>query len=231
MSDWVHKVNPINGIPKVWRGESVVLIAGGPSLTKENVLLARELQKLDKVKVIGCNDAYRVFPTLDILYAADTKWWEVHYDNIVKTSTPKLKMGANANKLDVFAKGKGIYAIKGESQYSLSYDPHKLHWGGNSGFQIFNIAFLLGATKFFMLGYDMGRVNNKGHWFGEHPTSLRTTKPEAFGRWARAYSNPKDVQHFKENGLKVYNCSLVSSIDEFEKVSFRDAVEKEFVES
>lgn len=44
-----------------------------------------------------------------------------------------------------------------------------LHFGGNSGYQAVNLAFLFGAARIILLGFDMQRTNDQPHFFGKHP--------------------------------------------------------------
>ena len=60
-------------VPKAWSGETVVVIATGPSLTAEDVDYCR-----GKARVIAINDAYTLAPWADALYATDAKWWHWH---------------------------------------------------------------------------------------------------------------------------------------------------------
>ena len=59
-------------IPKMWTNSVAVCLGGGPSLNKEDIEYCREKKG---VRFIAINDAYRLAPFADILYAADKKWW------------------------------------------------------------------------------------------------------------------------------------------------------------
>lgn len=56
---------------------------------------------------------------------------------------------------------------EGESKAGLG--KVKLHFGSNSGYQAVNLAYLLGAPKIILLGYDMQRDGEQVHFFGNHP--------------------------------------------------------------
>lgn len=56
---------------------------------------------------------------------------------------------------------------EGESKAGLG--KVKLHFGSNSGYQAINLAYLLGASKIILLGYDMQRDGDQVHFFGDHP--------------------------------------------------------------
>ena len=234
----MYNWTPGNGIPPIWKDEAVVLLATGPSLTQENVDLAMEYQKANKVKIIGCNDSYHMCSTTNIQYAADARWWAVHYEHVIKKGYDKL-VGAGTTALNEFNMNKQcssgnrampIFTIPGASRYQLSHDPKIIHWGGNSGYQCYNIAILLGCTKIFLLGYDLGFIDEekKRHFFGEHPPGLVVTNPNSYPRWAQAYSHKDDLQWLKDNDIKVYNCSLKSNMQAFPKMEFKEALNREF---
>lgn len=48
---------------------------------------------------------------------------------------------------------------------------------GNSGAQAINLAFLGGARKLILIGFDMGGHGAREHWFGAHPKPLRNDSP------------------------------------------------------
>jgi len=54
-----------------------VVVASGPSLTREDVEYCR-----DKAKVIVVNDCYRLAPWADICYASDYDWYRLHINAI-----------------------------------------------------------------------------------------------------------------------------------------------------
>jgi hypothetical protein len=58
----------------------------------------------------------------------------------------------------------GLELIEGDDHYGLGR--LFLHFGGNSGYQAINMAFLRGADRILLLGYDMHGI---GHFFGKHP--------------------------------------------------------------
>ena len=55
---------------------------------------------------------------------------------------------------------------------------------GNSGAQAINLAYLLGARRILLLGFDMRRAaGTPSHWFGEHPPALN--RPNTYERWVQ----------------------------------------------
>ena len=64
----------------------VVVAATGPSLTPAVAAEVRRARwPLEKCRVVAVNDAYRLLPYADILYACDERWWEVHIGDVRKS--------------------------------------------------------------------------------------------------------------------------------------------------
>ena len=62
----------------------------------------------------------------------------------------------------------GINTMAGVMKNTLGKE--RLHYGSNSGFQAINLAYLLGAKRIFLLGYNMCIPKGESvHFFGGHP--------------------------------------------------------------
>lgn len=156
-------------VPKLWVGDTVVCIGTGPSLTQEDVDLVR-----GRARVIAVNDAYRLAPWADLLYACDEKWWKwqsrSHAETIAAFAGFKYALQGVPSRFV-----SGVQVLRNFGEQGLSLDPSGLRHGRCSGYQAMNLAVHLGAGKIVLLGYDMGMGSaNKSHFFGAHPDR---TKP------------------------------------------------------
>jgi hypothetical protein len=194
-------------VPRAWPGATVVCIAGGPSLTAEDVATVR-----GRARVIAVNDAYRLAPWADVLYACDAKWWGWHKG--VKSFTgPKYALERSA------AKWQGVQVLRHTGTTGLEDDPGALRTGKNSGYQAINLAVHFGAARILLLGYDM-QTGPKGeeHWFGHHPNMARS--PLAVFR--RHYDSL--VEPLRARGIEVLNCSRSTALDAFPVVPLEEAL-------
>lgn len=191
--------------------EPVIVAASGPSLTKEVAWTCRKARWMNGWRIVAVNDAYKMFPALDILYACDAKWWK-HHDgakdcDAEKWSSHSNAIASNDDKREI-ARLYGVKTIIGQHKDTFSTDPGVIHYGSNSGFQAINVAVLKGATKIALVGFDMRRVDGRAHYFGEHPEGLiRCTDyaqfVPAFRRAARTAPVP------------IVNCTPGSALDCF----------------
>lgn len=206
--------NSFISIPKMWPGATVVCIGGGPSLSIEQVNLCEEKWKEGKIRVIGINDAYRIAPWIDILYAADKKWWMEH------SGVPNYKGLKIGIEEDCRRFGNDIHVMRNTGSKGLERNRDGLRTGSNSGYQAINLAFHLGASKIILIGYDMklGKKDEK-HWFGDHP--WRTTNIP-FQSFLSAF--PSLRKETNKEGVEVINCTPESALDSFKKGNLIDVL-------
>jgi hypothetical protein len=184
------------------------VIANGPSLKKQDVDLC-----LGGGKVVAVNDAYRLAPWADVLYAADHPWWERH------AAETWGFIGDKWTCNEIAARKHDLKHIPVRSDVSWSTSKEYVASGGNSGFQAINLAFLMGAREIILLGFDYSTdETGKKHWFGSHPGPLN--KDSNYRDWLRRIK--KAAPEIKQSGCRVINCSRVSAIDCFERMDLED---------
>lgn len=157
---------PAARVPRLWPGHTIVCVAGGPSLTPDDVAYCR-----NRAPVLVINDAYRLAPWADVLYAADASWWRKHRG---APSFTGLKYSVQLDAADF----PGVQILANTGDQGLEVQPWGLRTGRNSGYQAMNLAVHLGAARIVLLGYDMGHdAGEPSHWFGEHPAPLNRHSP------------------------------------------------------
>lgn len=176
-----------------------VCIASGASLTQEDV----DLCKGQRVYVV--NDCYKLAPWADLLYAADTQWWE-HHKGVEGFKGEKWTVSHEAEKKY------GINRIDYKSNLVWG-DGEILATGGNSGFQVLNLAVMRGATKVILLGYDMGGK----HWFGDHPPHMRKNSP--YGDWIKNFNKAAPLI-----SVPVINCTRNTALECFPRMELQDVL-------
>lgn len=198
-------------VQKLWSGETVVCIGGGPSLTKADVDLCRA-----RARVIAINDAFKLAPWADVLYCCDGKFIN-HYEGIRSFTGPKYSLTVNARRYPEWIR------LAKNMAGGLSLNPSVLCTGatsnGNSGFQAINLAVHLGAARILLLGYDMSRHSGKSHWFGEHPNRWAPSNYKAFLPTFDSLVKP-----LKTLGVEVVNCSRVTAMKTFPLMPLEQAL-------
>jgi hypothetical protein len=201
-------------VPRAWPGATVVCLGGGPSLTADDVTYCR-----GKARVIAVNDAHRLAPWADALYAADAKWWNYH-GGVPTFTGPKYGLQGTAHGLKP-ALAAGITILENTGDSGLEVDPRGVRTGKNSGYQAINVAVHFGASRILLLGYDMHAPNQaSSHWFGQHPSELRAYSPyDAFLHLFASMPEPLQVL-----GVEVINCTPGSALTVFPLQPLREAL-------
>lgn len=161
-------------------GETWVCIASGPSLTRADVELVRQWRAQGGCKVIVVNSSWRLAPWADAVYAMDAKWWGRELGDLRAQCAGSMRLctsGPNA------AKKYGLEHIRARNARGLGRDV--VHLGGNSGYGAINLAYLWGAARIVLLGYDMQPTGGRSHWHGDHPDA---TGPLPTREWLPRFS-------------------------------------------
>lgn len=211
-----------------WAGQTVVLIGGGSSLTRDQVNVVAKAHAVRRAKCVAINDAYHLAPWSDILYAADARWywWQQH-----GKASAGLGLSPECVRRNWAAFGGQKCSIESSSMVAdesvhflrnthgsahglgLSCDPRSLVTGRNSGFQALNLAVLAGAKRIVLLGFDGGKGRDgRSHWFGDHPEA---TPDAVYSYFRQAMSAAENA--LNDLGVEVLNCSPGSMIDSFPK--------------
>jgi hypothetical protein len=221
-----------------WKGETVVLIGGGSSLTFDQIAAVKAAHEAGRVKCIAINSAYLLAPFAEVCYFADSHWWRDHTEGI---AVPLLSLTADqqrerfasfaGQKCSIEGSGGNVTdsrvhimrrtAQRGHELEGLSHDPQKLVTGRNSGFQAFNMATLAGATTLILIGYD-GQIGPGGR---SHLMPHRRPTPiDAYPLYRNAMR--KAETEVRKLGVSVWNCSPGSAIDAWPKVTITDALKR-----
>lgn len=191
-------------VPRLWPDSTVVCLGTGPSLTDDDVNACR-----GRARVIAVNDAYRLAPWADVLYACDAKWWRYHKS---VPSFTGLKFALEDCEWQAGASSPGVQVLENTGEFGIELAPTGLRTGRNSGAQAINVAVHLGAARVILLGYDMGYVKGQpSHFFGEHPKSI--AGGPSYASFIPGFA--RMVKPLAQLGVEVINCSRRTALTTF----------------
>jgi len=184
-------------------GRTVVCAASGPSLTTEDLQLARD----DGLSLIVVNNTWRLAPWADMLVAMDTAWWR-KYGVEAEAGFAGLRVGFT------------VHATKWGASHSTW--GHMVHNFGNSGAAAIAVAVRAKADAVLLIGFDAGAgPNGEMHWHADHDAPLKN--PQAsIGRWPQQFE--RVGKHAREHGVRIVNCSRRTALDCFERMSLEEAL-------
>lgn len=207
-------------IPKLWHDKpTVVILAGGPSLTLADVRLVALAHARREIKAIAVNDAVFVAWFADWLHACDAQWWAWHGDAASRFRGVRTCCEVNVN--EAYANYLRVPTDKETGwRGGFAEDPSEVAGGGNAGYQAIQIAIKAGGGKVILLGFDMRPgLDNRRHWFGDHPNNQRSD----YIRTMLPYF-PSLAEACKERGIDVVNATPGSAIDVFRRAKLGDLI-------
>lgn len=200
-----------NGVPN-WTGMTVAILASGPSLTAEQCEAVGQWRAAGADRrVIAINTTFRRAPFADMVYACDGTYWRAKALGAAQSHVQEAVAAFGTGKIwtqDVnAAKEFGLNLIRSEPGQGLSRKAGVINQGMNSGYQAINIAFLGGARRMLLLGFDC----KGGHWHGDHPAPLSNRLPHK--QWLDRFVRlARDLQ---SEGITVVNCSPGTALHTF----------------
>lgn len=202
--------------------KTAVILATGPSLRLADCRYARAHADI----VIAVNDAWRLCPEADILYAADCKWW-AHHGEMVNRLFPgrketlalPIENGRPAGKLAAEKFGaKWLWSMPGAG---ISIDPAFVYDGGNSTYQAMQRAIHEGASRIVFLGLDMQKSGDgKRHFFGSHPPAMDLDSP--YGTFIKNFEQGAKI--VGAMGIDVINASRETALECFPRMGLEEAL-------
>ncbi len=195
-----------------WQGATVAILAGGPSLTQDQV---DALGLSDEaIKIIAINNAASIAPSADILYFCDDRWYEWNKDLVRRFDGMRVTLENIVLQKQIEVRCLRDYGTTG-------FAPRRdgVTNGRNSGYQALHLAALLGASRVILLGYDMRVVNGQMHWHDEHRVA---TPANIFEGWLNCYETL--APELTKRGVEVINCSPDSALLVFPRMSLAEAL-------
>lgn len=182
-------------IPVRYTGQTVVIVASGPSARREDVDWCRAsgwpVWAVNTSYTLGC----------DSLYACDHAWWKRYHAHVGVTDCWTWSEQA--------AEEFGLHWVRGIDAEGFSTARTHVHTGSNSAFQVLNLVVLMGAARVVLLGYDMRHVDGKTHHHGDHPKGLANPDAEFLALCAAKFGQIQPL------GCEVLNCTPGSAIRRF----------------
>ena len=226
-------------VPKIWKDETCFILGGGSSLlsqfevpedlisevkSKSTKLgsLRHYFSPLEAKHVIAVNMSYRLGNFVDILFFGDTSYYRRNRIQILR-DFKGLKVTC-MNNINYIKDGvKYLVRDKDCKQLGISEKPAAVRWGYNSGAAAINLAYHLGVKRIVLLGFDMCLGdNNNQHWHGLYAKRNIKTIQSVFDRHKQAF--PAIAKDAERLGIEILNCSPISTITEFKKVSLKDVL-------
>jgi hypothetical protein len=189
----------------IWNGEDVFIIGGGPSLKNFDWNL------LEGLNTIGCNDAYLLGSDVcKVCLFSDLKWFMNHRQDLEKYDG--LVYGPSSDTHSLPNKPMWLNVIK---RYAKGIQGDGIGWNGNTGVAAINLAILLGATRVFLLGFDMKRTREDSNW---HLNNIDKNPPEVYQKFIEWFKYFYEDWKSKYSHIEIINVTDSSELPYVQKI-------------
>lgn len=183
-------------------GQPALVFAAGPSLPT--------LWSADRplpCPAIAVNDAWRIVPAADVLYASDMHWWRYHQ------GVPAFR-GAKVGCYEC-RRVPGVLNLEMSGEIGFDQRLGSLRHGHSSGCAAIHLAAQLGSCPIVLVGFDYRRVRGKLHFFGEHPTEIagRNRREPGDPLWDLAFNSL--AEELERRSIRVLNATPDSALRAF----------------
>lgn len=227
-------------IEPIYKGETAVLVATGPSLTDEQLNLVKEQHDKGNIRVMTLNNVYERVPYTDVHLSCDAPWWRWYYprrEDLRALACPKFTWWPD------LAEKFNLDYIFATEKPGLSRDPKIVHINHGSSPMCINLAMHYGFKRLLLLGHDMKFApdynpqkkdpgSTPRHYFGEYPGPLQHWPSVKVGRFEpgvidgliEAYDAM--IPDLKDAGMEVINVTPGSALTSFPMSTLEDEFSK-----
>ena len=201
-------------IPKIFNETDLVyLVGGGASLQ------GFDFKKLEGKPHIAINYAYRFCPNASMAFSGDKRFMMEHIGAFARYYKGEYVVTSWQGATYEQDKESRLVIVPASMDRYFSHDAAQLGGHYNSGIQAINVAYLAGARRVVLLGYDCTKINGRGHY---HNGYVCDTPEGSYARYADEFDALGAYLETAAPDLKIYNASPVSEIKSFEKVKLND---------
>lgn len=181
-----------------WTGKTAVVLASGPSLTKQDV---DEIRKKGWPTVVT-NTTFRMAPWANVLFFHDPPWWRRYGKEVSEVFKGEIVTKAPITENNILTVRNIDFKVF-----------------GNSGAAAISWAIHAGAERIICLGLDC-KVGPEGetHWHGSHPKGLGNAV--SLPKWPVNFALLEE--YAIENKSKVINASRDTSLSCFTRSNLED---------
>jgi hypothetical protein len=171
---------------------------------------------------VGCNDAYKLGTWVDWCVFGDKRWFGWNVEELSTWENREQVVCCVPQLLE----GRGKYPWlkilrRDEARFGLSIEQDTVCWNRGTGGTAINVAYLLGASRIVLLGFDMRMVDGKHNWHDNHQ---KVERDKIYQGSMMPFLKPMS-DAMKVTGLQIVNATPGSALTLFPIVTLEELKE------
>lgn len=173
-------------------------------------------------RVLAVKESWRDLPFADTVFGLDIPWMNWAASEIAALcGRMNVALAVPDQELALTPISGPLWLKRTSRCDALSDDPTTIECGGNSGFGAFNFAYLKGAKRIVLFGFDYGGAHYCEDRYVTRPPNQNS---RYMAGWARNFDATR--AQLDRAGVSVLNASPSSLVDAFPKVSHEEALQR-----
>jgi hypothetical protein len=207
-----------DSLPRWYEDETVFVIGGGPSINHT------DLSSIKKRPVVGCNDAFKLGTWVDWCVFADKRWFHWNENELERWPNRERLICLVPQLLEERnVKWPWLKILRrDEARFGLSVEQDTICWNRGCGGAAINAAYLLGAARIVLLGFDMRMVDGKHNWHDNHQKAERD---KIYQNSMMPFLKPMS-DAMKVTGIQIANATPGSALNLFTTVPLEELLKK-----
>lgn len=201
-------------IPQIFQGETVFLVAGGPSL------IGFDFSRLKNRRVLAINRAHEFLPGAELLWWSDASFWRRNKEALMVHAARWKGTGHLHYQEGELPPDIHVYRFTGPHGFDDRADC--LRDGNSSAYAAMHLLAHLGAAKIVLLGLDLRfGPNRESHFHSGHGRlHLEVTLTDLMAPMFLSLARP-----LAQRGIEVLNASPTSALTIWPRCSIDEALQ------
>jgi hypothetical protein len=200
--------------PRDWGDRPVLIVGTGPSLVGFDFASLADIGH-----VLAVKEAVFDLPFAEACVSIDAKWFRRRTQALTDQPVPLFQAADEAWNGHVIPTATYLRYRRGDG---LSDDPAQLAVYGSSGYSALNYAYLRGARRIVLLGFDYRSTDGLHHYARYEWHGATNLNGRYLPTWAAGYRTTQ--RQLADRGVTVINANPTSALDAYLRMPFHDAL-------
>jgi len=209
-------------VPRIFERRTVFVLGGGPSLR----LLEPHVETLHKRMTLVVNGALSLLPQATAHFFGDSRWYWREMERVKAFKGLKITTNKTFHGRDKGVEAEEDLVLMPCFCFGFSTSLPTIGWNRSSGAAAINLAYLMGACRIVLMGFDMRTVEGVTDYF-HSPTAVNAGAKFPSGNWENMlFGMAKMVDSMRRQrvDIEIINATPGSALHLFPSITIEKAL-------